>query len=152
MLRLNSRSRCHLYIGTFAFSTTAYLGVTFPRTCMLVSAPWWCPCWASSGVQPWSTGTWHGQTLCQSWFSCAWFPGGEGMLKVLLCFHGQRSRALVCLVSCECKPQSFSKPDFSSTFHPWICSFLILLMPQALWRTQTGNNPGCMNHWIRLLL
>lgn len=39
-----------------------------------------------------------------------------------------------------------------STFHPRICSFPILLMPQALWRSQTGNSPGCVNHWILLLL
>lgn len=50
-------------------------------------------------------------------FSCAQYPGGRGMLKVFLCFHGQQSRALECLVSHECKPWYFSKLDSSSTSH-----------------------------------
>lgn len=57
----------------------------------------------------------------------------------------------MCLVSHERKPWCFSKPASSSTFHPLICSLLILLMPQMLWRSQTRNNPDCMNHWIPLL-
>lgn len=114
---LNSRSRCHLYICTFAFPIDAYFGVTFPRTCTLVSVSQWCLCQASSGLQPWLTSTWHGITCVSHCFSCAWFPAGKGMLKVLLRFHGQWLRALVCLVSHECKPRSFSKPD---SFIPFI--------------------------------
>lgn len=42
------KNGCQLYICTFAFSTSAYLGITFWRTCTFVSTLWWCPWWAFS--------------------------------------------------------------------------------------------------------
>lgn len=57
------------------------------------------------------------KTCVSHGFSCAQFPGAEGMLKVFLGFHGQQSRVLECLVSHECKPRHFSKLDSSSTSH-----------------------------------
>lgn len=140
------KTRCQFYICTFAFSSV-YVGITFSRTCTLMSTQQWCPWWAFSECLVLRQKMTWSKPVSVMFLAVHSSLGAEGILKVFLCFHGQQLRALECLVSHECKPLRFSKLDSSSTSRQWICSSLITAHASS---TVEGWS-DCMNHWLWLL-